>query len=92
MCPQGSRAETYRELESVLWGDESHLQSSEVDRVIAVALEDLRAAQVSLFSLRVTPDAGARPGRPMESLWDLSWRGVGAVARGCAERWPRGCL
>ncbi|XP_064366666.1 maestro heat-like repeat-containing protein family member 2B, partial [Dromaius novaehollandiae] len=52
VCPQGSRAETYRELESVLWGDESHLQSSEVDRVIAVALEDLRAAQGGTASVR----------------------------------------
>ncbi|XP_064367007.1 maestro heat-like repeat-containing protein family member 2B [Dromaius novaehollandiae] len=49
---EGSRAETYRELESVLWGDESHLQSSEVDRVIAVALEDLRAAQGGTASVR----------------------------------------
>ncbi|XP_068812449.1 maestro heat-like repeat-containing protein family member 2B [Struthio camelus] len=42
---EDGRAEIYRELESVLWHDESHLQNSVVDRVIAVAFEDLQAAQ-----------------------------------------------
>ncbi|XP_067153084.1 maestro heat-like repeat-containing protein family member 2B [Apteryx mantelli] len=49
---EGSRAETYRKLESVLWGDESCLQSSAVNRVIAVACEDLRAAQGATVAVR----------------------------------------
>ncbi|XP_067173016.1 maestro heat-like repeat-containing protein family member 2B [Apteryx mantelli] len=49
---KSGRAETYRELESVLWGDESRLQSSVVDRVIAVACEDLRVSQGATAAVR----------------------------------------
>ncbi|XP_068792625.1 maestro heat-like repeat-containing protein family member 2B [Struthio camelus] len=49
---EDGRAEVYRELESVLGRDESRLQSSVVDRVIAVAFEDLQAAQGATAAVR----------------------------------------
>ncbi|KAM9584778.1 maestro heat-like repeat-containing protein family member 2A isoform 1-T1 [Morphnus guianensis] len=42
---EGDRVETYRELESVLWGDDGCLTSGVVNRLIAEALSDMRAAQ-----------------------------------------------
>ncbi|KAM6292594.1 maestro heat-like repeat-containing protein family member 2B [Porphyrio hochstetteri] len=42
---EGDRVETYRELESVLQGDDSPLQSGVVNRLIAEASSDMRAAQ-----------------------------------------------
>ena len=55
--PQGDRVETYRELESLLWGDDGCLTSGVVNRLIAEALSDMRAAQVSLFSFKATQAA-----------------------------------
>ncbi|XP_067153088.1 maestro heat-like repeat-containing protein family member 2B [Apteryx mantelli] len=42
---EGDRAETYRELERVLQGDDGCLQSAVLSRVIAAASKDMRAAQ-----------------------------------------------
>ncbi|XP_067153105.1 maestro heat-like repeat-containing protein family member 2B [Apteryx mantelli] len=42
---EGDRAETYRELERVLQGDDGRLQSAVLSRVIAAASRDMRAAQ-----------------------------------------------
>ncbi|NXF41827.1 MRO2A protein, partial [Nyctibius bracteatus] len=42
---QGDRAQTYRELESTLRGDGSRLRSGVVNRLIAEASHDIRAAQ-----------------------------------------------
>lgn len=46
LCPQGDRAQTYCELESVLWGDDSRLQCGVVNRLIAEVSRDLTADQV----------------------------------------------
>ncbi|XP_064366781.1 maestro heat-like repeat-containing protein family member 2A [Dromaius novaehollandiae] len=43
--PQGDRAEVYRELERVLQGDDSRVQSAVLARVIAAASRDMRVAQ-----------------------------------------------
>ncbi|KAK4806676.1 hypothetical protein QYF61_027677 [Mycteria americana] len=45
VCPQGDRVETYRELEGVLQGDNGCLTSGVVNRLIAEASSDMRAAQ-----------------------------------------------
>ncbi|XP_064360447.1 maestro heat-like repeat-containing protein family member 2B [Dromaius novaehollandiae] len=45
LCPQGDRADTYRELERVLQGDDGRVQSAVLARVIAAASRDMRAAQ-----------------------------------------------
>ncbi|XP_074726372.1 maestro heat-like repeat-containing protein family member 2B [Strix uralensis] len=45
VCPQGDRVETYRELEIVLHGNNSFLTSGAVNRLIAEASRDMRAAQ-----------------------------------------------
>ncbi|XP_062430974.1 maestro heat-like repeat-containing protein family member 2B [Rhea pennata] len=50
---QGGRAEAYRQLESVLWGDESDLQSSVAGRAIALAAQDLRVAQDTTAAVRM---------------------------------------
>ena len=49
--------ETYRELENILQGDGGCLMSGVVNRLIAEAFSDMRAAQVSLFSFRATEAA-----------------------------------
>lgn len=46
LCPQGDRAQTYCELESVLWGDDSCLQCGVVNRLLAEVSWDLTAGQV----------------------------------------------
>ena len=61
VCPQGDRVETYRELESVLQGDAGCLTSGVVNRLIAEASRDMRAAQVSLFSFKATKATCLRP-------------------------------
>ena len=53
--------ETYRELESVLQGGDGCLTSGVVNRLIAEASSDMRAAQVSLFSFKATKAACLRP-------------------------------
>ncbi|NXT89578.1 MRO2A protein, partial [Anhinga rufa] len=42
---QGDRAQTYRQLESILRGDDGRLQSGVVNRLIAEVSGDIRAAQ-----------------------------------------------
>ncbi|KAM6234891.1 maestro heat-like repeat-containing protein family member 2B [Spheniscus humboldti] len=50
LMPKGDRVETYRELESVLQGGDGCLTSGVVNRLIAEASSDMRAAQpVALF-------------------------------------------
>ena len=61
VCPQGDRVEIYRELESVLQGDDGRLPGGIVNRLIAEASSDMRAAQVSLFSSKATKAACLRP-------------------------------
>lgn len=46
LCPQGDRAQTYCELETVLWGDDSCLQCGVVNRLLAEVSWDLTADQV----------------------------------------------
>lgn len=46
VCPQGDRAQTYCELENVLWGDDSCLQCGVVNRLLAELSWDLTADQV----------------------------------------------
>ncbi|XP_032042226.1 maestro heat-like repeat-containing protein family member 2B [Aythya fuligula] len=45
VCPQGDRAQTYCELETVLWGDDSCLQCGVVNRLLAEVSWDLTADQ-----------------------------------------------
>lgn len=71
VCPQGDRVETYRELESVLQGGDGCLTSGVVNRLIAEASGDVRADQVSLFSVKATKAACLCP-----------W--FGGVAQKCA--------
>ncbi|KFO13739.1 Maestro heat-like repeat-containing protein family member 2A, partial [Balearica regulorum gibbericeps] len=42
---EGDRAQTYRQLESALWGDDGHLQSGVFNRLIVAMSGDIRAAQ-----------------------------------------------
>ncbi|KAM9584751.1 uncharacterized protein ACIBXB_008200 [Morphnus guianensis] len=49
---EGDRVQTYRQLESALQGGDGRLQSGVLNRLIAEASGDIRAAQVSLFSLK----------------------------------------
>ena len=62
VCPQGDRVETYRELEIVLHGNNSFLTSGAVNRLIAEASRDMRAAQVSCFSFKATKQPASAPG------------------------------
>ena len=61
VCPQGDRVATYRELESVLQGGDGCLTSGVVNRLIAEASSDMRAAQVSLISFKATKAACLHP-------------------------------
>ncbi|XP_032042123.1 maestro heat-like repeat-containing protein family member 2B [Aythya fuligula] len=45
VCSQGDRAQTYCELENVLWGDDSRLQCGVVNRLLAAVSCDLTAEQ-----------------------------------------------
>ncbi|KAM9193184.1 maestro heat-like repeat-containing protein family member 2B [Mergus octosetaceus] len=45
VCPQGDRAQTYCELENVLWGDDSCLQCGVINRLLAEVSWDLTADQ-----------------------------------------------
>ena len=45
-CPQGDRAQTYSELESALWEDDSRPPCGVVNRLLAEVSQDLTAAQV----------------------------------------------
>lgn len=74
-CPQGDRLETYRELEHVLQGEDGCLTSGVVNRLIAEASRDMRAAEVSLFSFKTTEAACVGP-------WVL---GKYRVAQRCAS-------
>lgn len=54
VCPQGDQLETYRELQRVLQGEDGGLTSGVVNCLIAEASRDVQAAQVSLFSFKIT--------------------------------------
>ena len=51
-CPQGDRAQAYRELESALWEDSSCPPCGVVNRLLAEVFRDLTAAQVRGHSQR----------------------------------------
>ncbi|KAK2518873.1 hypothetical protein Q9233_012278 [Columba guinea] len=56
VCPQGDRVDTYRELEHALQGEDGCLPGGVVNRLIAEASGDLRAAQSHLKVVGKVPD------------------------------------
>ncbi|KAK2518882.1 hypothetical protein Q9233_012287 [Columba guinea] len=56
VCPQGDQVDTYRELEHALQGEDGCLPGGVVNRLIAEASGDLRAAQSHLKVVGKVPD------------------------------------
>ncbi|KAK2527220.1 hypothetical protein Q9966_010440 [Columba livia] len=62
---EGNRVDTYRELEHALQGEDGCLPGGVVNRLIAEASGDLRAAQVPDVTEEPGPAHKAKPSRPM---------------------------